>query len=86
RGALGDALSADPFDRAAAEARLSALLEAETARNSRVGSLMIDAFEALPPAKRKALVEEAARYAEKYWRDRDEREDAPPPPDRPQEE
>lgn len=87
RTAFGDALAADPWDRAKAETALADLTAAEGARQSALSKLLIDAFEGLPADKRKALVEEATKRAEETRRPRGsrrrggfDRRDGPPPP------
>ncbi len=86
RKAFGDALAADPWDRAEAEKALAELSAAEGARLTALSTLLIDAFEDLPADKRKALIEEATKRGEEAWRPRGKHRrgrgldrDGPPP-------
>ena len=85
RTAFGEALAADPWDRARVEKALGDLTAAEGARQTAVSMLLIDAFETLPAEKRKALVEEASKHPGDWRSHRDRRRKfdrrlEPPPP------
>jgi uncharacterized membrane protein len=73
RTAFGEALAADPWDRARVEKALADLTAAEGARQTAVSMLLIDAFETLPAEKRKALVEEASKHPGDWRSHRDRR-------------
>lgn len=57
RRAFGEALAAEPFDRAKAEAALATMQGADAENHRRVSALLIDAAEKMTPADRKVLVE-----------------------------
>jgi len=88
RRALGEALAADPFIRADAEAAAAALSAFNAQREQRGAEFLIDVFETLPAQDRRAIVEKRAQHqkrreerlrdAVRRWRDADE---APPPPE-----
>ncbi|HXI86706.1 MAG TPA: periplasmic heavy metal sensor [Parvularculaceae bacterium] len=59
RGAFADALAADPWDRARAEKALADLRVVESKQQTALGAIMIDAFEKLSAADRKALIDSA---------------------------
>lgn len=92
RQALSDALAADPWSRAEVEAALADLRAADNAQQAALAELMVDAFEGLSAADRKALVEameKRGRPHEMRMRMRDEfrgpgerdRDRPGPPPD-----
>jgi Spy/CpxP family protein refolding chaperone len=92
RDELGAALAADPWDRPRVENAFAALREIEGAHQAAFSQTLIDAFEKLSAADRKALVE-AAHKRREDWRERRKRRrgghdgdgppDGPPPGDPP---
>lgn len=69
REELGAALAADPWDRARVEKAFADLRAVETAHQTAFSTKLIDAFEKLSAADRKALVE-AAHARREDWRER----------------
>ena len=78
RSAFSEALSADPWDRAAAELALQKVIEARGAQEAAFGAMMIDVFEDLSPEGRRALIKahEDGRRRRHHGR---RRPDGPPP-------
>lgn len=72
RDEFGAALAADPWDRARVEKAFADLREVEMSHQAAFSATLIDAFEKLSAADRKALVE-AANSREANWRERRER-------------
>lgn len=84
RQTLGEALAADPWDRARVEKALADLQAVEGAHEAAVAKAVIDAFETLPAEQRKALIEQGWR---RHHADAPRRRhgppamgDTPPPP------
>jgi uncharacterized membrane protein len=69
RDELGAALAADPWDRPRVEQAFAALRDAEAAHQAAFSTTLIDAFERLSAADRRALVE-AAHSRREEWRER----------------
>lgn len=69
REEFGAALAADPWDRARVEKAFADLRAVESSHQSAFSTTLIDAFEKLSAADRKALVE-AAHSREANWRER----------------
>lgn len=73
RRALGEALAAEPFVRADAEAAAAALSAFNARREQRGAEFLIDVFEALPAEDRRAIVEkreQSQQRREQQFRER----------------
>ena len=68
REAFTEALTAEPWDRAKAEAALVDLRTAADAQEATLSKLLIDVFEKLSPEERKALVT-ATTERDRHWKD-----------------
>ncbi len=84
RKAFGETLAAEPFDRAKCEAALAALHAAEAEKQTALMTRLLDAFEKLSPADRKALAEAHAiriEHGARRFKRRIKTLDEPPAPD-----
>jgi len=83
RRAFADAIAAEPFDRAKAEAALVALQASESESHRAAASLVIDAAEKMSPADRAVLVDAYRSYRKAHKRrgGRDGRPGPGGPPD-----